>query len=113
MRRVRAAVDSRVEIIDKILANKMKKTDVEAALVALENEFGENAYVDDAFSPKEKPWSKDYYLELKRISLSGVSSKRFILHLVEVRDYLHFKVMVTIGSIISVLIIIVIISTLI
>lgn len=100
------AVDSRVEIIDKILANEMKKTEVESALVNLENEFGENAYVDDGFSPKEKPWSKDYYLELKKISLTGVSSKKYILHLVEVRDYLRFKLMATVGGIVACILII-------
>lgn len=96
-----AAVDERVEIIDKILSNELKKAEVEKALAELENEFGENAYVDDGFSPKEKPWNKGYYVELEKVSLTGVSSKKFILHLVEVRDYLKFKTMATVGGIVS------------
>lgn len=95
-----AAVDDRVEIIDKILTNELKKTEVEVALTELENKFGENAYVDDGFSPKEKPWNKAYYSELERISLTGVSSKKYILHLVEVRDYLRRRLAVTIGGIV-------------
>ena len=93
-----AAVDDRVEIIDKILTNQMKKKEVEASLDGLENKFGENAYVDDGFLPKEKPWNKAYYLKLEKISLTGVSSKKYILHLVEVRDYLRFRLMATIGG---------------
>ena len=101
-----AAVDERVEIIDKILANELKKTEIEVALVNLENKFGENAYVDDSFSPKEKPWNKGYYAELEKISLTGVSSKKYILHLVEVRDYLRFRLITTVGGIVGVLVII-------
>lgn len=93
-----AAVDDRIEIIDKILANEIKKSEVEAALAKLENEFGEEAYIDDAFSPKDKPWNKEYYSELEKISLTGVSSKKYILHLVEVRDYLRFKLMAAVGG---------------
>ena len=95
------AVDERVEIIDKILANELKKTEVEVALADLENKFGENAYVDDGFSPKEKPWNKEYYSELVKMSLTGVSSKKYILHLVEVRDYLHFRLITTVGGIVG------------
>lgn len=96
-----AAVDERVEIIDKILANELKKSEVEEALKGLENEFGENAYMDDGFSPKEKPWNKEYYSELEKISLTGVSSKKYILHLVEVRDYLKYRMMATVGGIVG------------
>lgn len=96
-----AAVDERVEIIEKILANDLKKAEVEKALTELENEFGDNAYVDDGFSPKEKPWNKGYYTELEKVSLTGVSSKKYILHLVEVRDYLRFKMMATVGGVIG------------
>lgn len=93
-----AAVDDRVEIIDRILANEIKKSEVEAALADLEGEFGEEAYADDGFCPKEKPWNKDYYSELEKVSLTGVSSKKYILHLVEVRDYLRVKFMAVIGG---------------
>ena len=102
-----AAVDDRVEIIDRILANEIKKSEVEAALVDLESEFGEEAYADDGFCPKEKPWNKDYYLELEKVSLTGVSSKRYILHLVEVRDYLKAKLLVIMGGVLAVVIAIV------
>lgn len=95
-----AAVDDRVEIIDKILSNELKKKEVEAALAELENEFGENAYADDGFLPKEKPWNKVYYSELEKISLTGVSSKKYILHLVEVRDYLRFRMVAIMGGIV-------------
>ena len=94
-----SAVDDRVEIIDKILTNKLKKSEVKAALTDLEDKFGENAYVDDSFLPREKPWNKDYYSELEKISLTGVSSKKYILHLVEVRDHLRFRFIATIGGI--------------
>ncbi len=105
------AADIRVDIIQKILTKKMKKKEVKEALAALETEFGENAYTDDGFSPKEKPWSEEYYLELKKMSLAGVSSKKYILHLVEVRDYLKFKLTATIVGVVVGLIVIVVIST--
>lgn len=102
-----AAVDDRVAIIDRILANEIKKSEVEAALADLESEFGEEAYADDGFCPKEKPWNKNYYSELEKVSLTGVSSKKYILHLVEVRDYLNAKLMAAIGGGLAVVIAIV------
>lgn len=101
-----AAVDDRVEIIERILTNEMKKTEVKVALAKLENEFGEKAYVDDGFLPKAKPWNKEYYSELEKISLTGVSSKKYIIHLVEVRDYLRFRLMITIVGIVAAIMII-------
>lgn len=94
-----AAVDERVNIIDRILSNRIKKTEVEKELERLENQYGEDAYTDDAFRPKEKPWNKTYYLELEKASMAGVSSKKFIIHLVEVRDYLQARLIATIAVI--------------
>ena len=45
--------------------------------------------------------NKGYYAELEKVSLTGVSSKKYILHLVEVRDYLKYKVMATVGGVIG------------
>lgn len=70
-----SAADIRVDLIRDILSNKISKNDVRKSLTDLENIFGEDAYTDDGFIPKRKPWNRKYYVKLKKLSLAGVSSK--------------------------------------
>ena len=85
------ALEERIKLIDRILENKISKSGVEKEICRLEEEYGKEAFCVISFNKKERPWSKEYYEKLEKLSLSGESSKEYILHLVEVRDELANK----------------------
>lgn len=84
-----SAIDERIDLIEKILSNKISKKEVEVFIKEMENKYGEKAFTRFKFQKKEKPWNQDYYDKLKNLSMSGAGSKEFILHLVEVRDSIN------------------------
>lgn len=102
-----SAVDERIELIDQILNDKININDVHKKIKKLEALYGENAFIKTKYNEKQKPWSNDYYQELRQLANSGASSKEFIIHLALVRDDLKKKKYIKIFSIFGALILVV------
>ena len=84
-----SAIDERIDLIEKILSNKISQKEVENVIKEMEKKYGEKAFTRFTFQKKAKPWNQDYYDKLKNLSMSGAGSKEFILHLVEVRESIN------------------------
>jgi len=86
-----SALEERIDLIEKILANRVTKATVVKEIQRLEEAYGKDAFSVIVFRSKPKPWNEEYYEDLKQLSLAGEDSKEYILHLVEVRDELYGK----------------------
>lgn len=110
-----SVLDERIELIENICDNKISKRQVEAKIDEMERRYQEDAFTTFNFQKKEKPWDKEYYSELRKLFMSGASSKEFILHLIDVRDDINKSekkklISVVITIIIVILIIVFLIS---
>lgn len=74
------------KIVMAIFNDDADKKIVEQQLNAIQEKFGEDAFVPYSFEKKTKPWDDAYYSDLKRKLAAGASSKDFILHFAEVHD---------------------------
>ena len=94
-----SAVDKRIELIEQILNDKININDVYKEIKKMEEVYGEEAFIKTKYVEKKKPWSNEYYQELRKLANSGASSKEFIIHLALVRDDLKKKKYIKIFSI--------------
>lgn len=74
------------KVIMAIRNNAADKKAVEQQLTAIQENFGEDAFVPYNFEKEEKPWSDVYFSELDKKITAGAWSKDFILHFAEVHD---------------------------
>ncbi|MCD8396906.1 MAG: hypothetical protein LUD12_06975 [Lachnospiraceae bacterium] len=86
-----SATDESIKLIRKILNNSISEKDALKELDRLELMYGDEAFTAYDFQKKEKPWNEDYYEDLKNKCITGAGSKEFIIHLLEVREYLNQK----------------------
>ncbi len=84
-------VEARAELIRKIKDGSITTKQVQKEIDALEKQYGEYVFFETEFESKEKPWTSDYYDELKLLAMSGDGSKKLILHMAEVGEYLRNK----------------------
>lgn len=82
------AIQERIELIRKIARNKITKEEVQSEINRLHEKYGEDAFTDQSLNKKKKPWNKGYYESLVNLGTAGMGSEEYVLHLVEVRDYL-------------------------
>lgn len=85
------SIDERMELENKIFENKIRKDQVIQEIKRIEEKYGEDVFPAFNFQSQKKPWNIEYYKELKTLNISGAGSKEFILHLVDVRDYITFR----------------------
>lgn len=83
------AMDERIILIQKIFSQNITQEEVLNELNRIEKQYGENAFVPFSFQPEKKPWTNKYLNKLENLSISGASSKEFILHIAEVKQELH------------------------
>lgn len=101
-----SAVDERIELIEQILNDTIKVNDVYKKVKKMEEIYGQGAFIKTNYLEKQKPWSYEYYEELRQLANSGASSKEFIIHLALVRDDLKKKKYIKIGIIVGGLILV-------
>lgn len=85
------AAEERIELINRMIDGTITKKQVQREVDVLEEKYGEEAFLPSDLEKKEKPWTSDYYNKLENLCLSGDASKKLILHMAEVNDYLKGK----------------------
>ncbi len=85
------AAEARSNLVMDIVNGHIKKEQAEKRIIELEKTYGSEAFTYYGFEKKEKPWSLNYYDELRKSALAGAGSKEFILYLSEVKDYIENK----------------------
>lgn len=75
--------------IMEIINGELSLMDTKKRIQEYESKYGTNFFADYDVEKKEKPWNSDYLNELKFKSMTGMTSKQFILHLAEVSEYVH------------------------
>lgn len=103
--------EEREELINRVLDGTVTKKQVQKEVDDLERKYGKEAFLASDFEKKEKPWDSDYYDKLGNRCLSGDDSKKLILHMVEVREYLqkqkrNKKIRIGIGVILMIIVLI-------
>lgn len=96
-----SAVDKRIELIEQILNDKINVKDVYKEIKKMEEVYGEEAFIKTNYVERKKPWSNEYYKELRQLANSGASSKEFIIHLALVKDDLKKKKYIKTGVIVT------------
>lgn len=81
-------VDELIAFSKKIYADEISFEEAEKEANRLESRYGEKIFNPYIFEKKPKPWTRKYYEELKSLSITGASSKEFLLHMAEVKDSL-------------------------
>ena len=77
------------QFIMEIINGELSLMDTKKRIQEYESKYGTNFFADYDVEKKEKPWNSDYLNELKFKSMTGMTSKQFILHLAEVSEYVH------------------------
>lgn len=95
-----SAIDEEIKLIREIINNKISKKEVEKTIKDMEEKYGEETFIKITYTEKPKPWSEEYYKELKNLAHCGLLSKEFILHLVTVRDELKKRKYIKYGIIV-------------
>lgn len=78
-----------VQMIRDIINGKMNTEQTNRKIRELESQYGTDFFLDYEIDKKDKPWDEAYLYELELKSMTGMSSKPFILHLAEVSEYVH------------------------
>ena len=101
------AVEESIQLENKILSNKISKKQLVKEIESIEKKYGEDAFLPYNLVKKEKPWGKDYYNELVLLGNAGACSKEFLLHIIEVRDYLktRTKIIAAISALVSLVVV--------
>ena len=80
--------DALYELKRKIIETNCSVAEIQKDISRLEREFGADIFLPLDFNKKSKPWNSAYFKELSDLSIAGASSKEFILHMAEVKEYL-------------------------
>ena len=106
-----SAFDEQTKLINDIMNGRTSYDKVKQTLEHIENEYGENSFIDYKAEKKEKPWTKDDLYKLYDLCIAGVSSKDIFLYMAEISDYLKIKKRNTVFIIIAAAIIAALIVT--
>lgn len=77
------------EFITDITNGKYTLIEAKKKMQEYEEKYGSDFFVEYEVEKKGKPWDRNYLEELRLKSMTGMSSKQFILHLAEVSEYVH------------------------
>ena len=77
------------EFIMDIFDGKYTKSEVERKVKEYEAKYGSDFFADYGGKKKDKPWDREYLNELKIKSMTGMTSKQFILYIAEVSEYVY------------------------
>ena len=81
-----------VQLKRDIIKGKMNLQNTKDRISELEAQYGQDFFIDcDYDEAKPKPWDEEYLRKLEIKSMTGMSSKQFILHLAEVSEEVHSK----------------------
>ena len=84
-------LDIVAEFVMDIIEGKYTLSEVQARIKTYEEQYGSDFFADYEVNQKEKPWDASYLNELRLKSMTGMTSKQFILHLAEVSEYVHSR----------------------
>lgn len=100
-------VDNVTDLIRIIIDGKCDIKETERLIEKMESEQGDSLFHPCEFKPKDRPWKKEYLIELEKQRLSGISSKEYLLHLAEVETFFRKrKLMISLLIVGSVLLIV-------
>lgn len=85
------AVIEKSELIRNIVNGRLDMSEVKSKISDIEFKYGNDVFPPYSFDIQDKPWDGEYLKKLELQSMSGASSKEFILHLAEVSTELHQK----------------------
>lgn len=91
------AVEDKIQLEKKIISNKISKKDLMSEIEAIEKKYGKDTFLPYNLTIQEKPWNKKYYNELVMLGNAGACSKEFLIHIIDVRDYLKMRARVIAG----------------
>ena len=77
------------EFITDITNGKYNLIEAKKKMQECEEKYGSDFFVEYEVEKKGIPWVRNYLEELRLKSMTGMSSKQFILHLAEVSEYVH------------------------
>lgn len=82
-------IEIKVQFIMDIIEGKYTLSETKKKMQEYEEKYGSDFFVEYEVEKKGKPWDRNYLEELRLKSMTGMSSKQFILHLAEVSEYVH------------------------
>lgn len=79
------------QLINDIVGNKIKHQESAIRIKKMKEKYGDDVFPELFFEPEPKPWNRDYFTKLKKMSVTGACSEQFILHMSEVSDFVYKK----------------------
>lgn len=78
--------EEKINLIMNILDGKLTNEELKIKITDMEKQYGSDVFRPYLFDKKGKPWTEEYYNNLREQALCGAGSKEFLLHVNEVRQ---------------------------